>query len=91
MNHLDPLNELFAGTRRPPLQPQVRTAMQGTILDVSEDSATFYLDDFGKEHRFGPAPFSVAGTVPEPGNTCLVIFSGQGVDRPWIVGWQSAS
>jgi len=91
MSHIDPFNELLAGKRQPPAQPQVRTAMQGTIQDVYDTTATFVLDDYGKDHRFGPAPFSDNGSFPQSGDICLVVFSGSGVDKPWIVGWARPS
>lgn len=25
--------------------------------------------------------------VPQPGQLCLVVFVGPGIERPWIVGW----
>lgn len=30
-----------------------------------------------------------AGTVPLVGAKCLVVFVGNGIGRPWVVGWWS--
>lgn len=91
MSHIDSFNEILSGKRQPPLRPQARTPTIGSIVEVNQTTALVNLPDFDKTHSFGPYPFSATGSPPNPGDDCLVVFSGNDISKGWIVGWNSGS
>jgi hypothetical protein len=70
---------------------------EGAVVTVDATGATFTLADL-PDQLFGPAPWGLgayvdsaaaltAGHAPQPGDRCLVVFAGIGIETPWIAGW----
>jgi hypothetical protein len=60
---------------------------------VSVPVVYFTLDDiFGGVTAFGPAPYQpVPGWAPTAGTPCLVVFVGNGMGRPYVVCFPTAT
>lgn len=71
--------------------PQAPNALEGKILAVDATAATFTIPEWDPTIKFSAAPFLAGPTPPAPGDRCLVLFVGNGIDRPWIVSWTPAS
>ena len=72
-------------------QNQTPGAYEGVILTVVNGKATFTIADFDSDQKFDPAPFTRSTSPPKPGDRCLVVFTGNGVDKGWIISWSDAS
>jgi hypothetical protein len=75
-------------------EPPVRNPGVAEGIVKSVDPATgvmFIVPDFDDGvYAFGPAPYPLADPAPAAGDRCLVVWVGQGVDNPWIIGsWPS--
>jgi hypothetical protein len=75
--------------RPPPPSPQAKTPMEGIILDVFDATATYSIPKFHPNAIFGPSPFGRSDTPPLQGDICLVVFVGSGIDKGWIVAYNS--
>jgi hypothetical protein len=82
------LKDLFAGkpTRH---AEQVPGVLEGRILSIAGNKASFTIPEWDASKRFSPAPFITTNDPPAPGDRCLVAFVGSGIDRPWILSWSS--
>lgn len=77
------------------------SVVEGRIKGVSPAGAMFTIPSWdGGKHEFGPAPWPISavepgggeahdhtGTPPPAGARALVVFVGDGIGNPWIVGW----
>ena len=70
---------------------QATGAMQGKVIAVSGGNATVTLDDFGDNVKFSPCPYGRTSTPPQVGDVALVVFVGQGIDKPWLIRWAAPS
>lgn len=86
---------LGADRPRSQAQPVPTQPVEGTIATVDRDrcEATFIVEAFHNGLYYGPAPYGLqnAATPPQPGQKCLVVFVGNGVDRAWIMSWALSS
>lgn len=74
------------------------TFVEAEVFDVVPAGMRFTIPDWdGGKHVFGPAPWPMSRvetaqlhdhseTVPAKGSRVLVLFLGDGVDRPWVIG-----
>ncbi|NAZ73847.1 hypothetical protein GTQ99_00180 [Kineococcus sp. T13] len=65
--------------------------VSGTVLDVTATTARVTLDGFSPDFFFGPMPFTRSDQPPQPGDQCLVIFTGSESNPAWLIGWQVKS
>lgn len=86
---------------RPAPPPQAPGFHEGKITHADPAGAYFKLNGFDDKHEFGPAPYTRVmyhahdelGThdhdtePPGAGQTCLVVFAGPGIERPWVLAW----
>jgi hypothetical protein len=76
--------KLLEGNTSRSRTPQVDGPQEGIVLDVVGATATFKLSAAPTAPFYGPALFD-RGVNPSPGDRCLVVFVGSGIDKPWIV------
>lgn len=74
------------------------TFAEGSVVAVTPAGMTFRVKDWdGGKHVFGPAPWPMsrvesasahdhAETVPAAGSRVLVLFLGDGISNPWVIG-----
>lgn len=74
------------------------TFVEGTVVAVTPAGMTFRVKSWdGGKHVFGPAPWPMsrvessgghdhAETLPAAGARCLVLFLGDGISNPWVIG-----
>lgn len=91
------LDHLLHGAKSNP-RAQFPGAQEGKVHDVVDGGVRFTLASFPGV-VFGPAPWhqptlQPAGDghthqvlPPQPGRSCVVVFIGDGADRPWVVAW----
>lgn len=81
---------------------EANTFVEGSVVAVTAAGMTFRVKEWdGGKHVFGPAPWPMARvqptndgsgahdhaeTVPTAGWRCLVLFLGEGISRPWVMG-----
>lgn len=62
-------------------------AQEGVIQRVENGKATFTIPEYDAQRSYGPAAFCRTDNPPQPGDKCLVVFVGNGIDRAWVVAW----
>lgn len=78
------------------------TFVEGTVVAITAKGMTFRVKDWdGGKHVFGPAPWPMsrvesasdgdpshdhAETKPAAGWRCLILFLGEGISNPWVIG-----
>lgn len=72
--------------------------VEAQVHDVTPAGLRFTVKDWDQgKHVFGPAPWPMSRvepaslhdhpeTVPTKGMRALVLFLGDGIDRPWVIG-----
>lgn len=94
------LDAVFGLSKRPRSRPQASGPQEGTVLRTTADGVFFRLLGYSDTLEFGPAKWTRpgvepggtdvhdhTGTTPQPGQDCLVVFVGPGIQRPWVLGW----
>ncbi len=76
---------------------QANTFVEGVVFDVAPAGMRFTIPEWDNgRHVFGPAPWPAsrvepadhhAEATPRRGARALVLFLGEGIERPWILGW----
>lgn len=78
------------------------TFVEGTVVAITPAGMTFRVKEWdGGKHVFGPAPWPMSRVQPYPveppnhdhvetppaaGWRVLVLFLGEGISRPWVIG-----
>lgn len=94
------MNDAFLPYRAPrtPSALESNTMVEARVHDVSSTGMRFTIPSWdGGKHVFGPAPWPMsrvqpydthdhAETVPTAGSRALVLFLGDGISNPWVIG-----
>lgn len=87
---IDAFAGLLGGGKPAPRPSRPVGPQEGTVIEVTGDTALVELSSSFAGQRFGPLPFSRTDTPPQVGDRCLVIFVGPGVKNGWLLSWTPA-
>lgn len=90
--------DAFLPYRSPGRSQNQDTFVEGSVVAATPNGVTFRVKNWDDgRHLFGPAPWplsrveSAGGhdhveTPPLAGWRCLVLFLGEGISNPWVIG-----